>query len=104
MAALAAFALAGCGGDTSPPGDGPGLGPRPASSAGVFRDTGGGPLAVESTNTHLYAAQRLRLVRWNRSRFMNWKDRGDVYEGRTLAVRSTGGGRLLGVAVCNSEA
>jgi len=80
------------------------VGPRPASSAGVFRDTGGGPLAVAATNTYLYAAQQLRLVRWNRSRFMNWKDRGGVYPGQTLTVRSTGGGKLLGIAVCNSEA
>ena len=80
------------------------VGPRPGSSAGVFRDTGGGPLAVEATNRYLYAAQQLRLVRWDRSKFMSWTDQGDVYEGETLTIRSTGGGSLLGLAVCNSEA
>jgi hypothetical protein len=80
------------------------VGPRPGSSAGRFRETGGGPLAVEATHRYLYAAQQRRLVRWDRSKFMNWRDRGDVYEGKTLTIRSTGGGSLLGLAVCNSEA
>jgi hypothetical protein len=79
-------------------------GPRPGSSAGRFRETGGGPLAVEATNTHLYAAQELRLVRWDRSKFMNWTDDDVLYEGETLTIRSSGGGRLLGLTVCGSEA
>jgi hypothetical protein len=48
------------------------VGPRPGSSAGRFRETGGGPLAVEATHRYLYAAQQRRLVRWDRSKFMNW--------------------------------
>jgi hypothetical protein len=80
------------------------VGPRPGSTAGAFRDSGGGPLAVEATDTYLYAAQGLRLVRWDRSKFMDAADDSQVYEGKTLTIRSSGGGELLGLTVCNSAA
>ncbi len=80
------------------------VGPRPGSTAGIFRDSGGGPLAVEATDTYLYAAQGLRLVRWDRSKFMNWGNDSAVYDGKTLTIRSSGGGELLGLTVCNADA
>ena len=80
------------------------VGPEPGSSVGRFRETGGGPLAVEATNSHLYAAQELHLVRWDRSKFMGWDPYGGVYQGRTLTIRSSGGGRLLGLTVCRGDA
>jgi hypothetical protein len=75
-------------------------GPWPGSSAGRFRETGGGPLAVAATNTHFYAAQRMRIVRWDRSTFAS-DGPTDIYEGDTVTVRS-GAGSLLGIAECGS--
>jgi hypothetical protein len=81
------------------------VGPCPFSSYGRFRETGGGPLAVEATNTHVYAAQALRLVRWDRSTFMGTTGcDGGSPRGDTLDVRMSGGGRLLGLTVCGDEA
>jgi hypothetical protein len=78
------------------------VGPRPASSVGRFREHGGGPRAVEVTRSHVYATNALRLVRWDRAKFMSFP-RGGLYRGRTLTVRS-GAGELLGVTVCGAEA
>jgi hypothetical protein len=75
-------------------------GPWPGSSAGRFRETGGGPLAVAATNSHFYAAQRMRIVRWDRSTFAS-DSPTDTYEGNTVTVRS-GAGSLLGIAECGS--
>jgi hypothetical protein len=77
------------------------VGPRPGNSSGRFRETGGGPRAVEITNTHVWAAQQRRVVRWDRAIWINWANRGQVYQGTTFTV--PGMGELSGITVCGGR-
>jgi hypothetical protein len=73
------------------------VGPRPGSSAGRFRESGGGPKAVAITDTTVYAAQARRVVKWDRSAFVGTTCGTCTMNGTTFNVSGTG--TLVGLAV-----
>jgi hypothetical protein len=80
--------------------DGRPQGPRPGSSAGRFRENGRGPRAVDATNTHLYATNARRIVRWDRQTWFGFNPEA-TYNGHTLTIPGTG--ELLGLTICGGE-
>jgi hypothetical protein len=77
------------------------VGPRPGSTAGRFREAGGGPRAVEVTTSFIYATNSRRVVRWDRSAFINASHRGATMTGTTLTIPGTG--ELFGITACGGR-
>jgi hypothetical protein len=56
---------------------------------------------VEITNTHVWATQQRRIVRWDRPTYLNWANDSATYQGTTFAVAGTG--ELSGITVCGGR-